>query len=92
MQVLENISKFEWRILPFSAWLYRIAANSIVTHFRKNKHIASTDLDDVDFLITSDENNALEDLIENETLAEDKKNMQRLERLCLKWKINIVNL
>jgi RNA polymerase sigma-70 factor, ECF subfamily len=29
-QALANIEKFEWRGVPFAAWLYRIAANAIV--------------------------------------------------------------
>ena len=28
-QALANLSKFEWRGVPFCAWLYRIAANAI---------------------------------------------------------------
>lgn len=29
-QALANIGRFEWRGVPFSAWLFRIAANAIV--------------------------------------------------------------
>jgi RNA polymerase sigma-70 factor, ECF subfamily len=29
-QALANIEKFEWRGVPFAAWLYRIAANAMV--------------------------------------------------------------
>jgi len=29
-QALANLKRFEWRGVPFSAWLYRIAANAIV--------------------------------------------------------------
>ena len=28
-QALRNIGRFEWRGIPFAAWLYRIAANAI---------------------------------------------------------------
>jgi RNA polymerase sigma-70 factor (ECF subfamily) len=28
-QALENLDRFEWRGVPFAAWLYRIAANAI---------------------------------------------------------------
>jgi RNA polymerase sigma-70 factor (ECF subfamily) len=34
-RALENIKKYEWRGIPFSAWLYQIAANEIVNHYRK---------------------------------------------------------
>src|SRR6185312_8262907 len=33
---LVNIAKFEWRGVPFAAWLYRIAANAIADHFAKS--------------------------------------------------------
>ncbi|HEY3055011.1 MAG TPA: sigma-70 family RNA polymerase sigma factor [Thermoanaerobaculia bacterium] len=34
-QALANLGRFEWRGVPFAAWLYRIAANAIADHFRK---------------------------------------------------------
>jgi len=32
---LANLGKFEWRGVPFCAWLYRIAANAIADRFEK---------------------------------------------------------
>lgn len=32
---LEGIGKYEWRNVPFSAWLFRIAANQVAMHYRK---------------------------------------------------------
>src|ERR1051326_9534996 len=29
---LANLGRFEWRGVPFAAWLYRIAANAIADH------------------------------------------------------------
>lgn len=34
-QALANVKKFEWRGVPFAAWLYRIAANAIADHFAR---------------------------------------------------------
>lgn len=34
-QALANIAKFEWRGVPFVAWLYRIAANAIVDRWKR---------------------------------------------------------
>jgi len=34
-QALEHLPKFEWRGVPFAAWLYRIAANAIADHGRR---------------------------------------------------------
>ena len=32
---LANLSKFEWRGVPFAVWLYRIAANTITDRWRR---------------------------------------------------------
>jgi RNA polymerase sigma-70 factor, ECF subfamily len=34
-QALANVKKFEWRGVPFAAWLYRIAANAVADHFAR---------------------------------------------------------
>ena len=41
---LANLSKFEWRGVPFAVWLYRIAANTIADHGRR---LAKQNLDPV---------------------------------------------
>ncbi len=35
---LKSIAKFQWRNIPFSAWLYRIAAHEVSNHYRANGH------------------------------------------------------
>jgi len=32
---LKNLARFEWRGVPFSAWLYRIAANAIADRAKR---------------------------------------------------------
>src|SRR5262245_51098544 len=34
-QALANLGRFEWRGVPFVAWLYRIAANAITDHHHR---------------------------------------------------------
>ena len=34
-RALENLDRFEWRGVPFSAWLFRIAANALADHFNR---------------------------------------------------------
>ena len=36
MKVLEAIDRFQWREAPFSAWLFRIAHNAIISQRRKD--------------------------------------------------------
>src|SRR6201986_465993 len=37
LRMLEAIGKFKWQSAPFSAWLFRIAHNLAMDHFRANK-------------------------------------------------------
>jgi RNA polymerase sigma-70 factor (ECF subfamily) len=34
-QALANLPRFEWRGVPFAAWLYRMAANALADHWRR---------------------------------------------------------
>ena len=34
-QAFENLSRFEWRGVPFSAWLFRIASNAATDYFKR---------------------------------------------------------
>lgn len=34
-QALTNLGKFEWRGVPFVAWLFRIAANALADHWKR---------------------------------------------------------
>jgi RNA polymerase sigma-70 factor, ECF subfamily len=36
-QALANLKKFEWRGVPFSAWLYRIASNAIADRWQRSQ-------------------------------------------------------
>ena len=40
-RALANIGRFEWRGVPFAAWLFRIASNAIASHFEKKGRSAS---------------------------------------------------
>jgi RNA polymerase sigma-70 factor (ECF subfamily) len=37
LKMLESIGKFRWRSAPFSAWLFRIAHNLAIDHFRARR-------------------------------------------------------
>ncbi len=53
LNAFQSISSFNWKGIPFSAWLFRIAHNQVVDYFRKNKKQAAP-LDES--LISSDSN------------------------------------
>ena len=46
LNVLQSISSFRWRGVPFSAWLFRIAHNQVVDYLRKKTRQATKSLDE----------------------------------------------
>ncbi len=46
-KALNGLDNFQWQGVSFSAWLYRIARNTLIDHYRKvsrNKPVASSEL------------------------------------------------
>lgn len=41
LKAFENIDRFKWKGIPFSAWLFRIAVNEINQEYRKTKRITT---------------------------------------------------
>ena len=39
LKMLESIKRFRWQSAPFSAWLFRIAHNLAMDHFRANRRV-----------------------------------------------------
>src|SRR5215207_9678991 len=39
LKMLESIGRFQWRAVPFSAWLFRIAHNVAMDFFRANQRV-----------------------------------------------------
>ena len=37
VNALNNLNRYEFRGVPFSAWIYKIASNEVNKHYRKNK-------------------------------------------------------
>lgn len=46
LRALEGLSQFEYRGISFSAWLYRIAHDRMVDHFRRQSRQPTTSLED----------------------------------------------
>ena len=47
MRVIEKIPTYEWREIPFKAWIFRITRNLLVDHFRRRDKQKETSLDNV---------------------------------------------
>jgi RNA polymerase sigma-70 factor (ECF subfamily) len=43
LKMLEAIGRFRWQSVPFSAWLFRIAHNLAIDHFRARRRVQSED-------------------------------------------------
>jgi RNA polymerase sigma-70 factor (ECF subfamily) len=72
LKALQNIHRFQWREVPFSAWLYRIAGNEINNGYRRDARLKRLKQDLQDF---SDESDSL--IAEEIARAED--NIQKHE-------------
>jgi RNA polymerase sigma-70 factor (ECF subfamily) len=65
---LKNLSRYEFRGIPFSAWLYKIASNEVNKHYRKQKHDKVFSLEEV----------RVRELMEQANEAWDEELVQRL--------------
>jgi RNA polymerase sigma-70 factor (ECF subfamily) len=48
LKAWDNLSSYQMRGLPFSAWLFRIARNNVIDYYRTHKETASLETDAVD--------------------------------------------
>lgn len=69
LKALLNISKYDFRGLPFSAWLYRIASNECNDLFRRRKRVRFVVLDE------SAANDLYEEMFELDAKEELKKKL-----------------
>ena len=53
LKMLESIHSFRWQGYPFSSWLFRIAHNLVVDHFRKKARRKSLPLEDAGGMVGS---------------------------------------
>jgi RNA polymerase sigma-70 factor (ECF subfamily) len=60
LKAMLNIEKYVPRGLPFSAWLYRIAANEVNLHYRKDKIEAVFEWEDDEKYALADDSDAIE--------------------------------
>lgn len=43
LQAMEGLGRYEWRNVPFGAWLFRIASNQIAMHYRRSGRTVELD-------------------------------------------------
>lgn len=55
MKAMQRIDKYQYKGVPFSAWLYRIASNEVTQHFRNNQKNRVVSIEDQNFQEIADE-------------------------------------
>jgi RNA polymerase sigma-70 factor (ECF subfamily) len=94
LKMLESIKRFRWQSAPFSAWLFRIAHNLAMDHFRANRRwqpeeeVPEPDADES----TSAETGALESIGRKSMLELiDELSPEQQQVLTLKFVFNFPN-
>lgn len=55
IRVFEALPRFRWQDVPFHAWIFRIAYNQVVSHYRRGStRVVRTSIDDVDVIDTKE--------------------------------------
>lgn len=86
-KAIKGLDNFQWQGLSFSAWLYRIARNTLIDYYRKNSNKKNIQINDEDIAV-SNEKQPLEVLIDTFT---QEKLLHLLEELPLRER-NIIYL
>ncbi|MBM4389420.1 MAG: sigma-70 family RNA polymerase sigma factor [Deltaproteobacteria bacterium] len=74
LKALSSISSFRWKGVPFLAWLYRIARNHVIDHYRKKPKTPPVSINN---LQVSEEGNPVE-------IAEQKSEFERIMKAARK--------
>ncbi|MBY0432695.1 MAG: sigma-70 family RNA polymerase sigma factor [Cyclobacteriaceae bacterium] len=70
VNALNHLNRYEFRGLPFSAWLYKIAANEVNKYYRKNKGKKVFSLEEAKVRELVDQNHLMTDMGWDEELIE----------------------
>jgi RNA polymerase sigma-70 factor (ECF subfamily) len=79
-QALATISGFEWRGLPVSVWLFRIASNAVVDHWRERSRNADEPVPDVP------DSRELEDIDRRLALYQEVERLPDLQRRVIRMR------
>lgn len=87
LKALNNIKKYEFRGLPFSSWLYRIASNEVNKEYRQSKKIITFSLEEpiINQLINTDDEGLKEERLEMLATYLEKISTQEMLILQLRF-------
>ena len=66
IKAMANLEKYEDRGFPFSSWLYRIAQNEVMMHFREQKKSVTVDIEERNVLDLMEEANITDSMSQEE--------------------------
>jgi RNA polymerase sigma-70 factor, ECF subfamily len=86
LKAMENLKNYSYKGLPFSSWLFRIATNIVIQHFRDNpaQRIISIDDENLDELVFYCETESSEENFVN--LSNALSYLDEQEILLVEWK------
>lgn len=85
LKAFDQIKKFQWRGISFSAWLYRIATNEIAQAYRKSKRLTPLTAETIANL--KDERSSDSALLEAEELVAQNEQFQHVHAALFKLKL-----
>lgn len=68
LRMVEAIPAFQWQGVSFAAWLFRIAHNAVIDHWRKHSKVASVSIDDLALASHHDPAKDVEAIVQREYL------------------------
>ncbi len=80
LKALESIASYNWRGVPFSSWLFRIASNQAVDYFRKRSKQRLVPLDEERTMASTDTALLAEQNIRIEQLAQACKRLTEAQQ------------
>jgi RNA polymerase sigma-70 factor, ECF subfamily len=83
VKVLERLQRYQNRGLPFTAWVYRIAHNHLVDHFRAQPKQGSVSIEACSELAERGAEKTLEDALTNAELANALRKLTEDQRQVL---------
>ena len=80
IKALDSICSYQCKGVPFSAWLFRIAHNQLVDHYRKHSKQATVQIDDLPIAAKDDPEKVAERRLEIDKVNEMSKKLTAAQR------------
>lgn len=82
-KAVKNLWQFQWRGIPFSSWLYRLAGNEVKKYYRRNKY-SSFSLEKMceeGIIEPADSSDLVEEICEAEAIFQKHTDFLKIQKL-----------